>query len=84
MKMMTNDDNGGKITVEGKFPFVLCKKNLGSNSIISQICRCSVHKRCNSIRGKLKEGSAFKCQTYANQQTDIGKDCSDIELNGQS
>ena len=32
-----------------------------------------MHKRYSGIRGE---------RTYANQQTDIAKDCTDIELNG--
>ena len=36
------------------------------------------------IRGKLKEGSEFKCQSYVNQQTDIEECWPGIELNGQS
>ena len=41
-----------------------------------------MHKRCSSIRGKLKEDSKFKCQTCGNQQTDVAEDCPGIELNG--
>ena len=47
------------------------------------ICRYCIHKRCNGIRGKLKEDSKFKCQTYANL-ADIAEDCPATELNTQS
>ena len=40
----------------------------------NQFCRCWVHKRCSGIRGKLKEDSKIKCQTWASQQTDISVD----------
>ena len=43
-----------------------------------------MHKRCSDIRVKLKEDSRLKCQTYANQQTDIAEDYPGIELNSQS
>ena len=42
-----------------------------------------MHKRCSGIRGKVKENSKFKCQTCANQQTDVAVDCPGIELNSQ-
>lgn len=32
-------------------------------------CRCWVHKKASCIRGKLKEDNKFKCQVYANEQT---------------
>ena len=39
-----------------------------------------MHKRGSDIRGKLKEDSKFKCQTYADQQTDIAENCPGIEI----
>ena len=38
-----------------------------------------MHKRCSSIRGKLKHNSKFKCQ-----RPGITKECPGIELKGQS
>ena len=55
---------------------------VGSNFILFQFCWRWVHKRC--IRGKQKEYSMIKCQTYANQLTDIAGNYPGIELNGQS
>ena len=81
-KMMISSENAGKNTVESKFPCAVCAKGVGTNSFPCQFCKCPVHKKCSSIRDKLKEDRKFKCQTCANQQTDIAEDCPDIELNG--
>ena len=42
-KMMISCENAGKVTVEGKFLCVFCRKGLGSNSILCQSCRCWVN-----------------------------------------
>ena len=55
--MMSSDDNAGKVTEEGKFPCVVCRKIVGSNSILCQFCRCWVNMKHSCIRGKLKENS---------------------------
>ena len=46
--------------------------------------KCWVHKRYSIIRGNLKEDSMLKCQTCANQQTDIAENYAGTDLNGQS
>ena len=50
--MKLSIENAGKVTIEGKFPCAVCRKGIGSNSILSQFCRCRVHKRCSGIRIK--------------------------------
>ena len=70
--------------MEGKFPCATCRKRVGINSVLCQFSRCWVHERCSGIRGKLKEDGKFKCQTCANQQTDIAEGCPGTKLNGQS
>ena len=82
--MMISGENAGKVTIKGKFLCAVCRKDVGSNSILCQFCRCWVHKRCSGIRGKLKVDSKFKCQTCMNQQMDIAEDYPGIELHGQS
>ena len=80
--MIISSENAGKVTTQGKFPCAVCRKGLGSNSILSTFCRCWLHKRCSGIRDKLKEDSKYKCQAYANQQTGIPDDRPGIESNG--
>ena len=82
--MMVSCGNAGKIAVEGKVPSAVYRKGEGINSILCQFCKCWLHSRRSGIRGKLKEGSKYKRQTCANQQTDIAEDCPDTELNDQS
>ena len=69
--MISNENAGGNITMEGKLPCVVCKKGAHINSILCQFCRCWVHQRCSGITGKLKEDNKFKCHTGVNQQIDI-------------
>ena len=88
--MVISSETAGKVTVGYCYWLLLlmvtavCRKGIGSSSIFSQFCRCWVYKKCSVIRGKLKKDCKFKCQTCANQQTDIGEDFSGKELNGQS
>ena len=70
--------------MEGKFLCAACRKDVGINFDLCQFSRCWVHERCSGIRDKLKEDGKFKCQTCANQQTDIAEDCPGTKLNGQS
>ena len=39
-KMIISSENPGKITIEATFPCAVCRKGVGSNSIICQFCRC--------------------------------------------
>ena len=43
-----------------------------------------MHKRCSSIKSKLKEESKFKSQICVKQQANIVKVYPGMELNGQS
>ena len=82
--MMISSENAGKLTEERKFPCAIYGKRIGSNSVRCQFSRCWVHKKYSAGRAKLKEDKNFKCQVFANQQTNIAEDCPSIESNGQS
>ena len=43
-----------------------------------------MHKRCSSIKSKLKEESKFKSQICVKQQANVVKVYLGIEINGQS
>ena len=45
----------------GKYPCGVCKKGVGSNSILCCGCRKWIHHRCSGIRGKLKDTGDFTC-----------------------
>ena len=83
-KMMISRENTEKVAKYVKFPCAVWRESVGINSILCQICWCWLHKRCGCTGCKLKEHSKFRCQTYANQSTEIAKDCPNIVLNGQS
>ena len=83
-KMMISRENTEKVAMNVKFPSVVWREGVGINSILCQISWCWLHKRCGCTRGKLKEDSKFRCQTYANQPTEIAKDCPNMVLNRQS
>lgn len=65
-KMIISGENAGKVTGEAKLPCDVCRKCIGSTSILYNCCRCWLHKKCNGLIGKLKKDSKFKCQTYKN------------------
>ena len=69
MKLINSSEDVRKVTTEGKFTFVVCRKDVDSISILRQIFLCWVQKRCNGIGDTLKEVRKFKCETCANQQT---------------
>ena len=79
--MMITSGDAGKASVQVKFPCAFSRKGIASNSILCQFYRCCVHKRCSSIRDKLKKDSKFKCWICGNQQIDVAEDCPDIESN---
>ena len=85
---MISEKNAGKVLMEVKFPlvnlFVLFVEWMQALIPHPMFRSCWVHKRCSGITGKLKGNNNYKCQTRANQQTDIAEDCQDIKLNGQS
>ena len=81
--MIKYSENAGKVTEEGEFHCVVCRKGLGSNSILCQFWWLRLHKRCG-IRSKLKEDSKVRFQTSANQQLGIPEDSPGIELNDKS
>ena len=72
--MMIICENTGKVTVEGKFPYTIGRKNVDSGSIFYQFCRCWVHKRFSGISGKLIKDSKDECQLCVYQQLDIVED----------
>ena len=50
-KMMISCENAGtgKVALEGKFPCAVCRKGVGSNSILCQFSRFLGDKRCIEV-----------------------------------
>ena len=71
-------ENAGMNAIEAKFPCVIYRNGVGSNSTLCRLCRFWVHKRSNAIRGKLVEDSKFKCQACASQLGELAQDCPEI------
>ena len=57
--MIIYSENAGKVTEEGAFPCVVCRKGVRSNSMFCQFWWFRLHKICG-IRGKLKEDSKVR------------------------
>jgi hypothetical protein len=45
----------------GKWPCGVCRKGVGSNSVVCRGCKKWVHKRCSGLKGGLKAHVEFKC-----------------------
>ena len=45
----------------GKFPCAVCKKGVGSNSILCVKCEKWTHKRCSGVKGSLVKIQDFIC-----------------------
>ena len=58
-KIMDSTRNYGKIIEEGKFPSAVCRKGVGSNSILCQFCRWWDRKRCSGIKENWKRISSL-------------------------
>jgi hypothetical protein len=45
----------------GKWPCGVCRKGVGKNSVICEVCKKWVHKKCSGVKGKLKADVKFTC-----------------------
>ena len=43
-KMMISSENTGRVAIESKFRYAVCRKHVNINPIICQFCRCWVIK----------------------------------------
>ena len=43
-QMVVSSENAGKVTIDGEFSCAVCRKTVGSDSIICQFWRCWAHK----------------------------------------
>ena len=59
-KTMISRADGGTAVVEGEWPCAVCRKGVGSNSILCGVCNKWVHKRCSGIRGRLQHVLGFE------------------------
>jgi len=52
----------------GKWPFGVCRKGVGSNSIKSNQCSQWIHESCSGLSGKLQHVAGFRCKTCVDGQ----------------
>ena len=61
-KIMISGKNLHSPRDSGKHPCGVCRKGVGSNSIICCGCQLWIHKKCSSIKGKLTADPSYKCK----------------------
>ena len=72
-KVLISGVGEGSVEKRGRWPCAVCRKGVGSNSILCKSCNCWVHKRCSGIRGRLQVVPDFKCAVCAGKQvTPVG------------
>lgn len=59
--VMISRVGSGDVMEEGEWPCAICRKGVGNNSILWNVCYKWVHKRWNGIRGRLQNVIGFEC-----------------------
>ena len=60
-KVMRCQTQSVQVEASGRYPCGVCKKGVGTNSILCQVCKKWIHKRCSGVKGKLRSGTGFTC-----------------------
>ena len=61
-KIMISGKNLHSLRDSGKHPCGVCRKGVGSNSILCCGCQLRIHKKCCGIKGKLTADPSYKCK----------------------
>ena len=61
-KIMISGKNLHSLRDSGKHPCGVCRKGVGSNSILCCGCQLWIHKKCSGIKGKLTADPSYKCK----------------------
>ena len=59
-KIMIGGKNLHSLRDSGKHPYGVCRKVVGSNSVLCCGCQLWIHKKCSGIKGKLTADSSYK------------------------
>ena len=70
----------GQCDDSGKWPCGVCRKRVGSNSIVCRSCKKWIHKRCSGVKGKLKADVDYRCQTCLNGVTSTTVEAKYVQL----
>src|SRR6202142_2000823 len=60
-KIMRCGIDSGQVKSSGKYPWGVCRKGVGRNSIMCSKCRKWIHKKCSKIKGRLRQDPEYKC-----------------------
>ena len=61
-KIMISGKNLHSLRDSGKHPCGVCRKGVGSNSVLCCGCQLWIHKNCSGIKGKLTDDPSYKCK----------------------
>lgn len=60
--MMCQSNSGAALREEsGKYPCGVCRRGVGTNSILCGGCGKWIHKKCSKLKGKIREDSNYRC-----------------------
>ena len=61
-KIMISGKNLHSLIDSGKHLWGVCRKGVGSNSILCCGCQLWIHKKCSGIKGKFTADPSYKCK----------------------
>ena len=61
-KIMISGKDLHSLRDAGKHPCGVCRKGVGSNSILCCGCQLWIHKKCSGIKGKMTADPSYKCK----------------------
>ena len=80
-KCMASGHNLDVLKDSGRFPCGVCRKGVGTNSILCSSCAHWVHHGCSGVKGKLKEDPSFKCSRCLGTARQIdARPCTEFEV----
>ena len=67
---MISKPGASPVQKTGKYPWSVCSKGVGTNSIQCAKCKQWVHARCSHVKGKLAEVKDFVCNSCSSPPLD--------------
>jgi hypothetical protein len=62
-KVMISHVKSGQAENSGMWPCGVCRKGVGSNSILCSSCKKWVHRKCSGLKGRLRSDDRYRCPT---------------------
>lgn len=81
-KVLKCEVAAGPVEETGKYSCGVCSKGVGKNSILCAGCKKWIHKRCTSIKGRIKVDASFQCSrcTMVDQTDNTKRDKRNLAL----